>query len=99
MSSEELSVAVQKLDQMKKRQEEYGMIYLENKPKNDETVAVHLEVLNQMVVSIKIALDQIADEAFDNKKRQKTAKSNRVLSIIPKFNLVFIVVPVCIYLP
>lgn len=94
MSSEELSVAVQKLDLMKKRQEEYGMIYLENKPKNDETVAVHLEVLNQKIASIKVALDQIADQVFDKKK-----KSNRVLSIIAKFNLVFIVVLVCIYLP
>lgn len=74
MSSEDLAVALQKLEEIKERQDKYEFIYLENKNKtNDaETVAVqgqHLAELSQMIASIKVSLDQIADQVFDNEKK------------------------------
>lgn len=74
MSTEDLAVALKKLDEIKERQDKYETIYLDSKNKSNdaETVAVqgqHLAELSQMIATMKASLDQIADQVFYNERK------------------------------
>ena len=78
MTSEDLSQVFKKLDEISKRQDEYQKIYLDSKNRItaaesiSDTVTIqgkHLDEMSQMIASVKVTIDQLADQLYENERR------------------------------
>ena len=78
MTSEDLSQAFKKLDEISKRQDEYQKIYFDSKNRItaaesvSDTVTVqgkHLDEMSQTIASVKVTIDQLANQLYENERR------------------------------
>ena len=65
------------MDEIAKQQDEYEKIYLDNKNRITAAASVsdmvkvqgkHLDEMNQMIASFKEAIDQLADQLYENEQ-------------------------------